>query len=62
MISQLKRDYPSLKKDTYWAKLTDSFYNNIKDVVNDKKSRNFEDYDDYTKAFNSRYKYTMNNK
>ena len=62
MISQMKKEYPSLKKDTYWVKLSDNFYSNIKDVINGKKSRNFEDYDDYVKAFNSRYKYTTQNK
>ena len=62
MISQMKKEYPSLKKDTYWTKLSDTFYNNMKDVVNNKKSRNFEDYDDYVKAFNSRYKYTTQNR
>lgn len=58
---QLQRKYPSLKKDTYWQRLSDTLYNNMKDVVNDKSSRTFDDYDDFLKAFNSWYKYTMQN-
>jgi hypothetical protein len=58
---QLQRKYPSLKKDTYWQRLSDTLYNNMKDVVNGKSSRTFDDYDDFLKAFNSWYKYTMQN-
>ena len=33
----------------------------MKDVVNNKKSRDFDDYDDFQKAFDEWYKYTMQN-
>ena len=61
-ISQLKKEYPSLKKDSYWIELSEDFYDNMKDVVNDRSSREFRDYDDFEAAFNKWYKYTYRNR
>ena len=61
MIAQMQKKYPSLKKDTYWSKLSTNFYNDMKDVIDNKKSRDFDTYDDYVKAFNDWYKYTTRN-
>lgn len=61
MIAQMQRQYPSLKKDSYWLRISDNFYDDMKDVINNKKSRNFDDYDDFQKAFDEWYKYTMQN-
>ncbi len=61
LIWQMQRKYPSLKRDTYWVKLSDNFYNDMKDVINNKKYRDFSDYDDFQDAFNDWYKYTMRN-
>ena len=60
-ISQMERKYPSLKKDSYWQKLSENFYDDMKDVINNKKSRDFDDYDDFSKAFDDWYNYTMRN-
>ena len=57
----MQRRYPSLKRDTYWQKLSDNFYNDMKDVINNKKSRNFDDFEDFQDAFDDWYKYTMRN-
>ena len=61
MIWEMQRKYPSLKKDTYWVRLSNNFYDDMKDVVNNVRYRNFSDYDDFEKAFNDWYKYTLNN-
>ena len=61
MIAQMQREYPSLKKDNFWIRLSDNFYNDMKDVINNKKVRDFDDYDDFQKAFDEWYKYTMQN-
>jgi hypothetical protein len=61
MISQMQRKYPSLKRDSYWIKLSDNFYDDMKDVINNKKYRDFSDYEDFKDAFNDWYKYTMRN-
>ena len=61
LIGQMQRKYPSLKKDTYWIKLSDNLYDDMKDVINDKKYRDFDDYDDFKKAFDDWYKYTTRN-
>lgn len=59
MVAEMQRKYPSLKKDTYWIKISDNFYNDMKDVINNKKSRDFDDYDDFQNAFDEWYKYTI---
>ena len=61
MVAQMQRQYPSLKKDNFWIKMSDSFYDSMKDVIDNKKSRNFDDYDEFQKAFDDWYKYTLQN-
>ena len=61
MIAQMQRQYPALKNNTYWLRISDTFYDNMKDVINNKKSRNFDDYDDFKSAFDDWYKYTITN-
>ena len=61
-INQLKKDYPSLKRDSYWIELSDDFYNNMKDVVNNRSSREFRDYSDFESAFNKWFRYTYRNR
>ena len=60
MINQMKRYYPSLKKDTYWRMMSDGLHENIKALI-DGKHGNFDDYDDFEKAFDEWYKYTTTN-
>ena len=61
MVAQMQKEYPSLKNNSYWIRISDNFYDDMKDVVNNKKSRDFDDYDDFQKAFDEWYKYTMQN-
>ena len=61
MIWQMERRYPSLKRDSYWVKLSENFYDDMKDIINNKKSRDLEDFDDFQDAFDDWYKYTMRN-
>lgn len=61
MIAEMQRQYPNLKKDKYWIKLSENFYNDMKDVLNNKRYRDFEDFDDFNSAFDDRYEYTMTN-
>ena len=61
MVAQMQRKYPALKKDNFWLKMSESFYNSMKDVIDNKKSRNFDDYDDFEKAFGDWYNYTISN-
>ena len=58
----MQRKYPSLKKDTYWVRLSNNFYDDMKDVVNNRSSKEFRDYDDFEAAFNKWYKYTYRNR
>lgn len=61
MIAQMKRQYISLRRDTYWIRLSDRFYEDMSDVINNKKSRDMDDYEDFIEEFNDWYKYTMRN-
>ena len=61
MIAQMQRKYPALKKDNYWIRLSENFYDDMKDVINNKKSRDFDDYEDFEDAFDEWYEYTMRN-
>ena len=61
MVWQMQRKYPSLKKDSYWIKLSDNLYKDMEDAIYDRKYRDFKDYDDFQEAFDDWYKYTINN-
>ena len=61
MIAEMQRKYPSLKKDKYWITISNNLYDDLKDVVNNKKVRDFDDYEDFQDAFDDWYDYTMRN-
>ena len=61
MIAEMQRKYPALKKDTYWITISNNLYDDLKDVVNNKKVRDFDDYEDFQDAFDDWYDYTMRN-
>lgn len=60
-IAQMQRLYPNLKKDYYWISLSNNFANDMKDIVNNKRYRNMDSYDDFLERYNDRYRYTMQN-
>ena len=59
MVAQMGRVYPHLKKDYYWNRISENFYEDMRDVINNKKVREFDDYDDFKKAFDEWYAYTV---
>ena len=61
MVAEMQRLYPRLKKDTYWIQISNNIYDDLKDVANNKKVRDFDDYQDFEKAFQEWYQYTMKN-
>ena len=61
VIWQIQRKYPTLKKDNYWIRLSDNFYEDMKDVINNKKYREFYTYEDFLDWFSEWYRYTMQN-
>ena len=61
VVAELERDSNKLRNDNYRHRLSDSFYTNMRDVVNDRSNRTFRDYDDFLDAFNERYRYTSRN-
>jgi hypothetical protein len=58
MISTLKKDYRKLSYSSKRKNISDEFYNNMKDVINNKSSKEFETYDDFFDAFLDRYQVT----
>ncbi|MDR0282484.1 MAG: hypothetical protein LBI53_04185 [Candidatus Peribacteria bacterium] len=58
VITELKKGSKALKNDSYWTRLSDNFYDNMGDVINDRKNREFSNYRDFLDAFNVRFKYT----
>ena len=60
-IGQLQKQYPNLKKDNYRIRLSNNLYNDMKDIINNHRFRNLDDYDDFLEAYNDRYRYTMQN-
>jgi len=61
MIWETQRLYPSLKKNSYWINLSQNLKDDMKDVIDNKRYRDLEDYDDFDRAFNEWYEYTMRN-
>ena len=62
MISSLKSEYSRLRTNNTWINMSDDFYENMKDVINNKTNREFDDYSDYLDTFRDRYEYTIDNK
>jgi len=62
MISSLKSEYSRLRTNNTWINMSDDFYENMKDVINNKTNREFDDYSDYLDAFRDRYEYTIDNR
>ncbi|MDR2415162.1 MAG: hypothetical protein LBD75_00665, partial [Candidatus Peribacteria bacterium] len=61
VIAELKRISYSLRNDSYWQRLSDTFYTNMRDVVDNRSYRTFTYYSDFLSAFNERYRYTAKN-
>jgi hypothetical protein len=60
-MGELKRQSSRLRNDTYWQRLSDTLYNNMRDVVNNRSSRTFYSWRDFLDAFNEWFKYTSRN-
>ena len=61
LIEQLKKKYSSLKKDYFWRTMSENLYNDMKDIINNKKPRNLSNYDEFKDAFDDWYDYTLDN-
>jgi hypothetical protein len=61
VVAELKRQTSKLRNDTYWQRLSDSFYDNMRDVINDRNNRTFSDWSDFMDAFNEWFRYTSRN-
>jgi len=60
LIAQLKLEHPVLKSNSSRNNLTNTFYENTKDVINDVYGRKFSTYDEFFSDFKVRYNRTIN--
>jgi phage-related protein len=60
LIAQLKAEHPVLKSNSSWNNLTNTFYANTKDVINDVYDRVFSTYDEFFSDFKVWYNRTIN--
>jgi len=62
MITDLKSSYSRLRTNSTWIDKSDTFYDNMKDVIDNVSSKEFSNYGEYLDAFKSRYNYTIDNR
>ncbi|GHW02622.1 hypothetical protein AGMMS50249_4080 [candidate division SR1 bacterium] len=61
VITKLKNKSYNLRNDSYWQRLSDSMYTNMRDVVRNINYRTFSTYSDFFRAFNDWMNYTTKN-
>jgi hypothetical protein len=61
LIAQFEKESKSLRNSTYWHTLSDNLYQDMKDVINNKKNRDFDDRSDFRSAFLDWFEYTYQN-
>jgi hypothetical protein len=61
VVAELKRTSSKLRTDSYWQRLSDTLYTNMRDVVDNRSYRVFGYYSDFLSAFNEWYTYTARN-
>jgi hypothetical protein len=61
VVAELKRTSTKLRTDSYWQRLSDTLYTNMRDVVDNRSYRVFEYYSDFLRGFNEWYTYTARN-
>lgn len=59
MITNLKAQSSKLRNSTTWKNRSDTFYDDMADIINDVSNRTYDTYDEYYAAFLSWYNYTL---
>ena len=59
VIASLEKDYPRLRRDTYWKSLSDTFYSNMQDVLREDRSARFKNWQEFYSAFQEWFSYTV---
>ena len=59
MIVELRDNYSRLDSSSTRKSRSDTFYNNMEDVISDRSSRTFDTYDEFWSAFLSWSSYTI---
>jgi hypothetical protein len=61
LIAQLQRQSRNLRNDSYWLRLSNTFYQNMQDVVNNRSNKEFYNRSRFLSAFLTRLDYTNKN-
>ncbi|HKL43727.1 MAG TPA: hypothetical protein VJ892_00430 [Candidatus Absconditabacterales bacterium] len=59
LIRQLEIENNDLRDDNEWEDISDELYDNMEDVINDRRNKEFDDYDEFFDAFEDWYSYTL---
>lgn len=59
VIIALEKDYPRLRRDAQWRRLSDDFYSNMQAVLRNSSSSGFRDWKDFYTKFQERLSYTV---
>ena len=59
MITQLKNQYTKLRNSTTWENMSDDFFDDMEDIIDERSSRTYDTYDDYYDGFTDWYNYTI---
>ena len=62
MISNLESSYPRLRNNSNRISMSNTFYQNMQDVINNASNKEFTNYSTYLAAFTDRYTYTISNR
>ncbi|MBU0626297.1 hypothetical protein KKH82_02470 [Patescibacteria group bacterium] len=62
MINSLEDDYPDLEDNNTRQNMSDDFYDDMKDILDDRSNRTLDDYGDFVDAFKDRYNYTIDHR
>ena len=61
LIDQLEKKYSSLRKDYYWRTMSENLYEDMEDIIYNKKPRDLNNYYEFKESFDDWYDYTMDN-
>jgi hypothetical protein len=59
MITDLKAQYSKLRNSTTRKNRSDTFYDDMNDILDDANNKTYDTYDEYYAGFLSRYRYTL---
>ena len=60
MINELEDNYSKLRNSTTWKNRSDTFYDDMQDILDDANNKTYDTYDEFLAGWSSWYSYTIN--